>query len=306
MKFFKIFLFLFLFFSQKNLSISSIKKEKLKDYKIITDLEKEKLKGKVKSKIIEITYYTKDGKIEKISLEKTSYNENGFKTKVINNNNILLESDFITTFEYDENNLLTSTVNDKKNSVHSYKIDENGYLVENIKFLQKQMPLENPGKIEKDYYNKKSLKAMEVLLEGEGEVRTNYYDKNGFQVKEFVTFSGLPIANATYTYDANSNILLITNLDKPYYTMKYVYYPNSEIVKQQLVNFNAIQETSFIFDKNGHVIEQKITNLFKNKIDFHYTFKNKVDPVGNLSEGLRYNNLLKYNDALTKITYEYY
>lgn len=150
MKFIKIFLLISLFFSQKNIFAFSIKKEEIKNFKIISDLEKERLKGKVKNKTVEITYYEKDGTIEKISLEKTSYNENGFKTMSILNYNILRSSNLVTNFKYDENNLLISSENEKEKTIHSYKIDEDGYLVESIKFSEKEIPLvENKGKFKK-------------------------------------------------------------------------------------------------------------------------------------------------------------
>lgn len=109
-----------------------------------------------------------------------------------------------------------------------------------------------------------------------------------------------------YTYDKNGNILSITSDDKAFYSIENKYFPNSKEIEQKISNFQGIEGTLIVFDKNNHIIEQKITDLYRNKIDYHYTFKNKVDTTGNLIEGLRYNNLLKYNDALTKITYEYY
>lgn len=215
MKFIKTLLLVSLFFLQKHTFAFSIKKEEIKNFKIISDLEKEKLKGRVKNKTVEITYYEDDGKIEKISFEKTSYNENGFKTMSISNHNILRSSNLVTNFEYDENNLLISSENKKEKTIHSYKIDEDGYLVESIKFFEKEMP----------------------LVENKGKFKKNYYDKAGLLIKKAVLYDGWIIANDMYTYDKNGNTLSITSDEKAFYNIENKYFPNSKEIEQKFSNF---------------------------------------------------------------------
>lgn len=71
-----------------------------------------------------------------------------------------------------------------------------------------------------------------------------------------------------------------------------------------LVSLFFLQKHTFAFSIKKEEIKnfKIISDLEKEKTILSY----KIDVTGNLSEGLRYNNLLKYNDALTKITYEYY
>lgn len=265
-----------------------------------TDIEKDKLFGKVKS----VTSYRVDyaEKTDTVLFSKVYYNENGMKTKYIP-----YEKDYgykpirgldSTSFFYDKQNrlILNSTYEwfrdnydeakiDRKTKTENYIYDPicNQIASELTTFLKLTESGSDTTSMKVSYRYDKECRAifMEEIGSGRTKITENIYDHKGRVIKRTFTYKGdKPNTLETYKYDDENN------------TLTYVEYsPRYDVYRGKTVTQ---------FNKNDKVIQKSFFNAptAGGSITFSTGSKSEPDQI-HLIKKYQYDN----NDELLTETH---
>ena len=209
-----------------------------------TDVEKDKLFGKVKSVY---SYKLEYGdKTDTISFNKEYYNENGMKLKYINFSEYSRIDSIVNTYDK-KNRLLTKIEYESSRSLSSNEIEKSidtTYYEYNNK-CEDYAVLKNPkGTYQINYVFDENCRIISETEIGRGRTNTtiNDYDQKGRVVKQTFTYKGdKPDKLETYKYDDKNN------------TLTYVEYsPRYDVYREKTVTQ---------FNKNNKVIQKTFYNV---------------------------------------------
>ena len=276
-KYLKLFILMLLIFSY---SYSGVMPE--------TDWKIKNLKGKVKSMVKTEYEYDSSGKLEKIWVTETYFNEQGYITDEVQYVDNRLNQSII----YKNNSDGLPIKKDEVSRVYSYKYEEtkDGNLLVTIK--EENIDNENFPLLEKITYNKNGKKVHHLVYSG----------------KELIT-------NDTYIYNEKGNLIEIKNniFHENSIKITYNYKANGDYEKTTEV---ATAKWTYLYDKNGN--EQEYISMIKQgsqgktKISIYLKFKDIArDEHGNLtrSASVRYDYSKKKEKGIYKRLenkYEYY
>ena len=253
-----------------------------------TDWKIKNLKGKVKSMVKTEYEYDSSGKLEKIWVTETYFNEQGYITDEVQYVDNRLNQSII----YKNNSDGLPIKKDEVSRVYSYKYEEtkDGNLLVTIK--EENVDNENFPLLEKITYNKNGKKVHHLVYSG----------------KELIT-------NDTYIYNKKADLIEIKNniFHENSIKITYNYKANGDYEKTTEV---ATAKWTYLYDKNGN--EQEYISMIKQgsqgktKISIYLKFKDIArDEHGNLtrSASVRYDYSKKKEKGIYKRLenkYEYY
>ena len=253
-----------------------------------TDWKIKNLKGKVKSMVKTEYEYDSSGKLEKIWVTETYFNEQGYITDEVQYVDNRLNQSII----YKNNSDGLPIKKDEVSRVYSYKYEETKDRNLLVTIKEENVDNENFPLLEKITYNKNGKKVHHLVYSG----------------KELIT-------NDTYIYNEKGNLIEIKNniFHENSIKITYNYKANGDYEKTTEV---ATAKWTYLYDKNGN--EQEYISMIKQgsqgkaKISIYLKFKDIArDEHGNLtrSASVRYDYSKKKEKGIYKRLenkYEYY
>lgn len=267
--------------------------------KIRTDLERQDLKGKVKSiKSVAYRAIEKFGKIQKgneNSIFFYTFNKDGNFIECISNEK---ENNSRQTFIYnDQGNIIEQKEYDfkgnlKSQTTYSYdrkgnKIEENSF--EGYQFRRSIYKYDNKCR-EVETLITISIKGINGSIELR-KIKEYNNEGNIIEEKTYDNNNNLVI-KGIYTYDEKGNIIknIFVGSDTNEIEEKYIYTydkNSNKIEEQKYISEHLVEKTIIKYDKKGNILKKNITDFNRN-MSFLITSKN--DEKGNAIERIYYIN----------------
>lgn len=228
---------------------------------IKSDLEAGEIKGVVKTQIHEIDDLIENRK-RKV---KTEFNKDGFiVSKQIFINDKFLRSEI---YEYDEQNLLTKSIEGRSQSVYLYEKEVDG--------LKRTKISKTPN-----------------------ETKTTYtrYDKNGLTVAELVRYAdstnkdGWTIYSDTREYYDHGRLKSVTDGENGLiYEFEYHFEADGSLFQKTMRDYRSMQINYFVYEKQGGLAlfeetDGKRIKDGQNLILSRYEYNNTYDKIGNITQ----------------------